>query len=278
MDEPIGGASNVNLLMLEADVRFYANKVKELSKADRDFYEDFIALHRRLKGIGAPSADDSHATAGCHVAIDRLFFEQLGRLKVLEQDIKHLGELGYIVGVDAILENLKKASSDEKMLVLDVLGYFSEYVRSASTESDRVRRSDDIAEQIAEFLQGGQIIFPDGGTWLYDKWSKFEHNRVSRKGASSHQSADEQFAIRGPFVKEALFGTRVCQDGKKHTWLQLESHPTGLRYILGHLISYILYKITGKNIGPYGRSQYTERSPLYLTCEEVDQGQRVVRG
>jgi hypothetical protein len=98
----------------------------------------------------------------------------------------------------------------------------------------------------------------------YKKWIGLQNNLVSRKGASSHQSETEQFAIRGPFVKEALFGTRKGEDGKTHTWLQLESHPTGLRYLLGHLASYVIYRITGMNIGPYGRSEYTERSPLNL--------------
>ncbi|CAL7961036.1 hypothetical protein GAMM_10053 [Gammaproteobacteria bacterium] len=241
-------------------LRVGAIKLHKLSDADKQFYNEFLAA-RDIK----PNA------TYIDPEIEKEFFEQLKRIDSLKADIKELGSSGTITGADEIIKNLERASPSEKMLVLDVLEQFTEYVYSAAPdEKEMLARKNDTAVRIAEFLKGGQIIFPDEGAGLYGKWSKFnKQNLVSREGASSHKSADKQFAVRGPFVKEALFGTRIGSDGKKYTWLQLESHPTGLRYLLGHMISYVIYKITGKNIGPYGRSQYTEKSPMNLKEQQL---------
>ena len=163
-----------------------------------------------------------------------------------------------------IITNLLKATEVEKILIIGVIDYFKQYAK------DHSEKETELKHLIAEFLKGGQIIFPDDNGELYNDWKNLQNKNkgevISRKGASSHQSADEQFAIRGRFVKEALFGTRII-NGKKHTWLQLESHSTDFRYLLGHLISYVIYKVTGMNVGPYGRSKYVEKTPLNLSEE-----------
>ncbi len=239
-------------------------RVAALNKTDKKFYDEFLALHENMK-----DQKDS-------LAIKESFFEQLNRLEELKKDIRDLGLLGVIAGANKILKNLELASPSEKMLTLSVLEHFSNYVGLADNNKKIEKRKREVAKLVAEFLKGGQIIFPDESAKLYGKWSNFTNNLISRKGTSSHQSEDEQFAIRGPFVKEALFGTRIGADGKKYSWLQLESHPTGLRYLLGHLISYVIYRITGKNIGPYGRSVYTEKAPLSLKDQKLQTADKFI--
>jgi hypothetical protein len=228
-------------------------KVAALNKTDKKFYDEFLALHENMK-----DQKDS-------LAIKESFFEQLNRIETLKKDLKDLGLLGTITNTNEIIKNLELATPNEKMLTLNVLEYFSNHVGLAGNDKEIEKCKQEVAKLTAEFLKGGQIIFPDKGAELYGKWSNFTNNLISRKGTSSHQSEDEQFAIRGPFVKEALFGTRMGADGKKYSWLQLESHPTGLRYLLGHLIAYVAYQVTGKNIGPYGQSKYTEANPIKLS-------------
>ncbi|MGE3920112.1 MAG: hypothetical protein AB7F64_04055 [Gammaproteobacteria bacterium] len=67
-------------------------------------------------------------------------------------------------------------------------------------------------------------------------------------------------------MKECLFGTTE-KDGKKCTWIQLESHPVGLLNLHGHMLSYARYKMTGMNQGPRsGASIHTEKSnPMIIS-------------
>lgn len=173
----------------------------------------------------------------------------------IQNFIKELVQFGGIS--NSVLKNLAKASGAELDLIVDIVSFFKEYI---DKHPDEERKIDEL---LMELLKGGHIVFygDDGG--FYEEWKKKEGVK-SRKGKSSHKSVDEQFSIGGPFLKEALFGTKKDELGNKCTWLQLESHSTDLWHLLAHLISYIIYKFTGKNVGPYGRSKYVEKSPLEL--------------
>lgn len=115
----------------------------------------------------------------------------------------------------------------------------------------------------AEILKGAHIRINDGGA-LYQRWSSF--NSVSER-ISSHPSLEgsKQYAIRGPWVRELLFGI-VEENGTVHTFFQLEKTPwkSDLNNRLGHAIDAIEYFFTGKNIGPYGNSIHTHYRPIVL--------------
>ncbi|MBA3957760.1 MAG: hypothetical protein H0X51_05125 [Parachlamydiaceae bacterium] len=112
--------------------------------------------------------------------------------------------------------------------------------------------------KIGEILKGGYLRIEDGGE-TYRKWAKFKERK---KRWSSHRSEGQQYAIRGNFVKEALFG-QVRINGKLHSWIQLERHPAKFGYHTRHLVTYVQYKWTNKNQGPWGDSRHTEkRNPL----------------
>ncbi len=122
--------------------------------------------------------------------------------------------------------------------------------------------------QFLEVLQGGFLIIPDSNGAYYQKWER-ECLTRGREKASSHDSAHPQFSVQGPFCKEILVGTMEI-DGCICTWLQCESHPVdGPENIAGHGISYALYKMTGKNQGPHGASDYTEKNPMIASFKQV---------
>ena len=127
---------------------------------------------------------------------------------------------------------------------------------------------------IAEMFKGAQIHIK--GTEAYNTWTAKEYQPFlfSRQGSSSHESKQEQFAIRGKLFAENLLGTRIRKDknNQEYSWFQLERHPAGsadnkilnkISNTLLHLLDYIVYKFTGENVGPYGTSKYKEKNPCY---------------
>lgn len=121
-------------------------------------------------------------------------------------------------------------------------------------------------EQFVEFLKGANIRLNDNGE-LYDKWMELPHrkNRVS-----SHPSNGSQYAIRGNFLKENLFYIRV-EDGRRYTRLQLEAEPVTLTKTAEHMCTYLRYRCSGLNQGPYGESEHNDRNPLIIDNPHIPQ-------
>jgi hypothetical protein len=153
---------------------------------------------------------------------------------------------------------------------MSIVGYVEYRIRLSDLEEDRKREAlhnllrasaaeasilFDIFEvpntwrYTAEILRGAHLRIHDSGA-LYDAW-KGLHGADTR--GSSHKSDAPQYHVDGPLVHTVLFGRL---DGR--TWVQLEGRPVGI----GHLIDYFRYRITHKNQGPYGASEYRESRPL----------------
>jgi hypothetical protein len=65
-----------------------------------------------------------------------------------------------------------------------------------------------------------------------------------------------------------LFNLVLEFSGK--TWFQLEAHSTGgLKNLIGHLVDYIYYKCTGKNVGQYGLSQHVDSKPIDIDINNI---------
>lgn len=127
---------------------------------------------------------------------------------------------------------------------------------------------------LVHLFRGAHIEFNDQGK-AYKDWCTNLSNLTDRsgKGQSSHQSDVPQKSLQGDLVVECLFGARKIR-GETHTWFQLESHGLGVTQVLGHAASFIAYKWTGKNQGPYGASPHTEANPLILTYTNSNQRQK----
>lgn len=160
-------------------------------------------------------------------------------------DEKFIDRLKVIPGVDYIrlFKHLAICKKDEEEIVKKLQ---SEYVLTD--------------EQIKEILGGAHVRLKDGGR-TYEEWV----NRMSTKQArmSSHPSSSTQFGIRGPFVKELLF-SKIEVNGEQYTWFQLENHPVKFGHFLRHMKDYFVYKLSGKNQGPYGSSPAIDSKPLVL--------------
>ena len=93
---------------------------------------------------------------------------------------------------------------------------------------------------------------------------------MSRQRLSSHhRTVDKQLypdlGMHGPLVREKLHGRTA-----NGTWMQLEKDPGGLRreHAPGwndvlHLVDFVIYRVTKRNVGPWGLSAVTERRPMY---------------
>jgi hypothetical protein len=122
--------------------------------------------------------------------------------------------------------------------------------------------------QLRDVLWGGHVLVDD--TELYERW---RFPKVTRQRLSSHhRTVDKQMypdlGMRGPLVREKLHGR--TEGG---TWVQLEKTPAafGAGHRLPtwndvqHLADYVVYKVTKRNVGPWGLSSATERRPMYLS-------------
>jgi hypothetical protein len=122
--------------------------------------------------------------------------------------------------------------------------------------------------QLRDVLWGGHVLIDDPD--LYERW---RFPKVTRERLSSHhRTIDKQsypdLGMHGPLVREKLHGRTA-----NGTWIQLEKTPAafGAGHRLPtwndvqHLADFIVYRVTKRNVGPWGLSAVTERRPMYLT-------------
>jgi hypothetical protein len=174
---------------------------------------------------------------------------------------ENLRTVGDFVKVEGIVDNQKNNNLSDSEI-----SFFQYFHKEISSEPDTVKE-----EIMTILLEGGQIHIP--GKNLYDTLSS-QDGKYSRDKLSSHQSNSKQFSIRGEFIVECLIGTR-SHNNQEYTWLQLERHKAyGEGFFdtvingLAHLYDWIIYKITGRNIGPYGTSNYVEHKPFRVVKSE----------
>lgn len=126
------------------------------------------------------------------------------------------------------------------------------------------------ARFLREVLSGAYVQIDDGGTF-YAEWVKDQNLKIEPR-QSSHKSSAKQYSFQGPLFKECLFSKKKLEDGREVTWFQLERYPAGKLYLIPHLVTWALYRVTGKNQGPHGSSAHTEnKNPLVLTISKQSQ-------
>ena len=122
--------------------------------------------------------------------------------------------------------------------------------------------------QLRDVLYGGHVLVDDPD--LYERW---RFPKVTRQRLSSHhRTVDKQLypdlGMHGPLVREKLHGRTASG-----TWVQLEKTPAafGKGHKLPtwndvlHLVDFVVYRVTKRNVGPWGLSAATERRPMYLS-------------
>jgi hypothetical protein len=122
--------------------------------------------------------------------------------------------------------------------------------------------------QLRDVLCGGHVLIDNVD--LYERW---RFPKVTRQRLSSHhKTVDKQtypdLGMHGPLVREKLHGRTA-----NGTWVQLEKTPAafGKGHMLPswndvlHVADYVVYRVTKRNVGPWGLSASTERRPMYLS-------------
>jgi hypothetical protein len=122
--------------------------------------------------------------------------------------------------------------------------------------------------QLRDVLCGGHVLVDNPE--LYERW---RFPKVTRQRLSSHHRTIDKgtypdLGMHGPLVREKLHGRTASG-----TWVQLEKTPAafGAGHRLPswndvlHLADYVVYRVTKRNVGPWGLSAVTERRPMYLS-------------
>lgn len=118
---------------------------------------------------------------------------------------------------------------------------------------------------LVSLLQGAHVLVGDDA--LYERWI-FPQSR--RRLSSHHRQVDKHtwpdYGLDGPLVRESLHGKAVLG-----TWVQLERTRATFRWgtlptwsDAVHIRDYVIYRITGKNVGPWGLSAHVDTRPVLL--------------
>ncbi|MFP3018491.1 MAG: hypothetical protein ACEY3E_06400 [Candidatus Tisiphia sp.] len=123
-----------------------------------------------------------------------------------------------------------------------------------------------VLQHAGDFLKGAHIMVEDNG----DMYDTLKDLGLVRERISSHHrgnKAESDASVQaGEIFREFLVGK--TKDGK--TWFQLEAHCIGgLSNFIKHMIDYVTYVLTGKNVGQYGLSEHVDSKPITLNAKEV---------
>lgn len=114
---------------------------------------------------------------------------------------------------------------------------------------------------LRDMLCGAYVLLSDPDELAY---IFFQHLPGAYRRVSSHDSNSQQYGVDlGDKLNTALVGTRPGH----MTWFQLEGAAWNLMRpvaSLGHIFDAVQYLVLGRNVGPLGRSSFTERHPLVL--------------
>jgi hypothetical protein len=122
-------------------------------------------------------------------------------------------------------------------------------------------------QQLREVLCGAHVLVDE--PTLYQRW-RFPKSR--ERLSSHHRTVDKvrypDLGLKGPLVREKLHGRTEAG-----TWVQLEKTPAAMGHgfrlpsmtDVRHLMDYVVYRVTKRNVGPWGLSGMTEKRPMYLS-------------
>lgn len=107
--------------------------------------------------------------------------------------------------------------------------------------------------QASDIFCGAHVELWDDGE-RYRAWSKLKSAHARK---SSHKSDKTQYSVSGRCCHTILFGML-----DNTTWFQMENNT--LDDFWYHAYDFVEYKLTGRNQGPYGSSQYKDTNPIRI--------------
>lgn len=166
-------------------------------------------------------------------------------------------------------------------------GRFSPKLAGAIDESSdaEVRVMSDLVERgmsipaLVSFLQGAHVLVGDDA--LYQRWIfPNSHPRMSSHHKVVDKKATPDYGLEGPLVREALHGK-----AETGTWVQLERTATNFHWgkkltwrDIVHTKDFVIYRLTGKNVGPWGLSAHVDTRPMVLRPRLTAAGEGVDGG
>lgn len=189
-----------------------------------------------------------------------------------------------------ILKHWEKAEVPEVLGLLAVLNIIDDPKFEIKTLKPAANSRDALLEQ---YFKGGLFAIEDGGE-LYRQLIQ-PTGSADRSYDCSHPSTNPVHSYQGQFIPEFLFGTRdiqlndntqvytpsstkAAEKGQgRYTWWQTEYASLKGRNWLDsvlqwfkHKISFLIYKITKKNVGPFGQSEFMEKNILMFSRKPVE--------
>jgi hypothetical protein len=131
------------------------------------------------------------------------------------------------------------------------------------------------SEHLGEILCGAHVRLEDSGEF-YNKWKELPHAHA-RISSHDHIPDFKQYGLAGDWFHEILFGIVMDQE-KPKTFFQLEATPwkSGISNRVGHTVDAIKYVVSGKNIGPYGKSAFVEKAPIRIPKGDEMDGKKPI--
>ena len=144
--------------------------------------------------------------------------------------------------------------------------------------SDLLDRGLSIPEMVS-VLHGAHVVIGDDS--LYERWIfPTSHRRMSSHHRSVDKGATPDYGLDGPLVRESLHGKAPVG-----TWMQLERTRATFRWgtvpswsDLIHIRDYLIYRITGENVGPWGLSRHVDTRPMMLRPPNTTPGRAAEHG
>jgi hypothetical protein len=172
-----------------------------------------------------------------------------------------------------LIEYVNQAGEDFKSLAaLKIVFHLTEIVEKTKS-SDPITKANEV-------IKGAHIIIDNG----IELFNVIKESTDNVKGRSSHYIGQKKAEIRLNIKnvnKEILIG--LTKDNQ--LFLQLENTPIrfershllqpnqwmhDIRNIIKHLLDYIAYRITKKNIGWVDKSPHTDKTPITLSDEYLE--------
>lgn len=171
--------------------------------------------------------------------------------------------------------------------VAGTAGQFSPKLASAVVDAsdEEVKVMSDLLDhglsipELISVLKGAHVIVGDDS--LYEQWIfPSSHQRISSHHRSVDKRATPDYGLDGPLVRESLHGKAPLG-----TWVQLERSAAQFRLgalptiaDLIHLRDYLIYRVTGMNVGPWGLSTLVDTRPMVLRPANTTGGRAADRG
>ena len=191
-------------------------------------------------------------TARIAVLASNLFFENKNLKETRRDILKILQKPNFSKNPDDLQKirslTQKIFNSSEQKILLDLIPCLDSYL-------------------IQDILNGANIRLCDEG-FFYEKWKNLPH--AETRSSSHEHKKKEARALENPLYKQFLFWKNE-KTGSTH--FQLERRPLSWKMkkwpeLILHFDDYLTYRKTRKQIGPLGRSIYTEKSPI-LVCPKL---------